>query len=1469
MAKKRSLSKHRRNLPGLPFAFVNHTHLPDYPPSVADIAERDALAADQRYEGVIIYVQSDQTTYQLRGGTSNAFWTTLVTATGVSSHTELGDIGTNTHVQIDTHIADATLHFTEASISITESQISDLQTYSLTSHNHDAAYLAIAGVAVSADALESATTSIDVSAATAPSVGQVLTATGASAADWQTPAAAGSGDIVQTGSPNDTFVGYFTADKNLSGDSGLTWITSAVRLNLAGPSPVLRLQDADTVAANMTAKLEFFDSTILIAEIGFISGAAGSLALKTTVGGIILDTDGSATVVVTGDGNIAIGGYIDGYAGTPADGDFLTWVTANTRAEFVTPTIISATGTPVDNQIPVFDSVNSVDGDPNFTWDQVLFTADGLTFNNANDQMVIGGGDLSSPGISIDGSVTSTPFINLKQAGTTRGIFRFSDTADRIEISSTADEITLRPGNVDTLVITQALSTFVSAVTVQGALIVTGPLTTLGIDDNASKEILQIQDTGLSLGDGTSAETATLQMRTITDGAMIFAGGPANDGGGVTLYGSTHASNPGDTRFRSGTTTWQLWDESAGTLTISTGAGGKTDAIIINNIQHVEFTDQVRIVNANARLRWKQSDGGTDQKDWQFQAVSETFKGRILDDALANFETWLNIERSGTGASIQIDSIVFATGQSITALTISSSQTITIPGALIQGTGGDTAATKALFKNAVLSDNNANVDGPNFDVQTTNKSITEYAYKVTRGGSPVAGFFIDGDMEAQDGDFTGDITVTGTVDGVDVAGHAADGTIHFTEASIDHTAISNIGTNSHSVIDTHIDSSGQIHFTQGAINIPLSQISDVTATATELNLLDLAGLTVGWVLSADSATTASWKAQTGGGGDVTKVDTPVNNQVAVWTGDGTIEGTTGLTFSDANTLLELAGAIVRFDLNETDAGLDQKVWRNVANTEAYTHRIMDDAKVNAYIWQTVTRSGTGASVQVDTIDFTAVTDITLNAPLLSVPAGNVRAALNTNADAQFQMTNLNTGTAARANVRLISDSAQLDMYATSAAYSGVSGWGDSGIISTSSGTSGGLKLNAQVGGVALQHAQSTKLITTSAGIDITGEIDSIGGINRLRSATTAIEIAAATAPSTNQVLTATSSTTATWQTPASGGNVNNSGVPVINQLALWTNSTTIKGTVGITYDAASLAVVGDLKLSQQAAATNPGASQGKFWVKDTTITTPMFTDDNNDSYQLQYVEGGNVTKVSNPVNDEIGIWTGDGTLEGDFNFTWDGSLFDLNGDMDITGDILMAEQSVANDPTTGHGRWWVRADNPNTPMFTDDTDNDRVLTTGEAALVTAHVRAGNVQIIDGSVSENSRVVSTDIIENSMKTYGPTGSNADVIWDAMDNLPANATILIARILITLSNADTGSAVMQVYATEGNSTAGQNTSNRICMVGIDNDVAISGTDQREFEVLIPLASDNLDFRIEWGATGDDTAIVAIFYKGFMTD
>lgn len=68
------------------------------------------------------------------------------------------------------------------------------------------------------------------------------------------------------------------------------------------------------------------------------------------------------------------------------------------------------------------------------------------------------------------------------------------------------------------------------------------------------------------------------------------------------------------------------------------------------------------------------------------------------------------------------------------------------------------------------------------------------------------------------------ISNVGNVDGVDVStlssslsSHTGDSSIHFTEASIDHTAIQNIGSNTHSQIDTHISNSS-VHFTVGSID---------------------------------------------------------------------------------------------------------------------------------------------------------------------------------------------------------------------------------------------------------------------------------------------------------------------------------------------------------------------------------------------------------------------------------------------------------------------------------------------------------------------------------------------------------------------------------------------------------------------------------------------------------------------------
>ena len=68
----------------------------------------------------------------------------------------------------------------------------------------------------------------------------------------------------------------------------------------------------------------------------------------------------------------------------------------------------------------------------------------------------------------------------------------------------------------------------------------------------------------------------------------------------------------------------------------------------------------------------------------------------------------------------------------------------------------------------------------------------------------------------------------------------------------------------------------------------------------------------------------------------------------------------------------------------------------------------------------------------------------------------------------------------------------------------------------------------------INNAAGTPLIGgdfSAATVLITGALTVTGGVDALTSATTTVSVAAATAPTSGQVLTATSSTTATWQTP--------------------------------------------------------------------------------------------------------------------------------------------------------------------------------------------------------------------------------------------------------------------------------------------------------------------------------------------------
>lgn len=66
---------------------------------------------------------------------------------------------------------------------------------------------------------------------------------------------------------------------------------------------------------------------------------------------------------------------------------------------------------------------------------------------------------------------------------------------------------------------------------------------------------------------------------------------------------------------------------------------------------------------------------------------------------------------------------------------------------------------------------------------------------------------------------------------------------------------------------------------------------------------------------------------------------------------------------------------------------------------------------------------------------------------------------------------------------------------------------------------------------------------------------------------------------------------------------------------------------------------------------------------------------------------GDVSKVGTPADNQVGVWTGDGTIEGDANLTWGGSQLDVIGVLAIDGgdgsddDLVQLRQANSGDST--------------------------------------------------------------------------------------------------------------------------------------------------------------------------------------------
>jgi hypothetical protein len=111
------------------------------------------------------------------------------------------------------------------------------------------------------------------------------------------------------------------------------------------------------------------------------------------------------------------------------------------------------------------------------------------------------------------------------------------------------------------------------------------------------------------------------------------------------------------------------------------------------------------------------------------------------------------------------------------------------------------------------------------------------------------------------------------------------------------------------------------------------------------------------------------------------------------------------------------------------------------------------------------------------------------------------------------------------------------------------------------------------------------------------------------------------------------------------------------------------------------------------AGTNPVADSATDTLTITSSDASVTITGNSTTDTIDLTGAGGVSKVGTPVNNEIGVWTGDGTLEGESNFTYDSTLghLDFTGEFDINHTATTTDEHALEIITDAAGNGDVKA----------------------------------------------------------------------------------------------------------------------------------------------------------------------------------
>lgn len=175
-----------------------------------------------------------------------------------------------------------------------------------------------------------------------------------------------------------------------------------------------------------------------------------------------------------------------------------------------------------------------------------------------------------------------------------------------------------------------------------------------------------------------------------------------------------------------------------------------------------------------------------------------------------------------------------------------------------------------------------------------------------------------------------------------------------------------------------------------------------------------------------------------------------------------------------------------------------------------------------------------------------------------------------------------------------------------------------------------------------------------------------------------------------------------------------------------------------------------------------------------------FSDDIAGEYTLSELAagGGDVTKVGTPVDNQVGIWTGDGTIEGDADVTWNGSYFLIgtsgNPQVYFTYDQVHSLFS-AREGGNNHAEFQT---NSNTAVHTNKLSNHRfggTISSALAAPTDAIVKEELFYVYDGTLARESGktvfqvdgAIATDDFDTKYEWFLKEGASANAVKMSLD------------------------------------------------------------------------------------------------------